>query len=485
MPPILIIGAGPVGLTMAGELARFGVAVRIIERSPHPTETSRALVVWSRTLELLDRAGCTEAFLGAGLKAHGASLHAGRTVLGRPQFDDIASPYNFALMIPQRDTERLLIEHLRSLNVEVERQIELISFSRGNDGVEAVFGHADGRHETVSAPWLLACDGAHSVVRHGLNVEFPGSTQDDDWMIADVRLKGEHVPPADEISIYFHRDGPFVIFPLPGGRARIIATRGKSNGAQAKPDPTITDVQALIDRRAGGGFDAFDPVWLTNFRINERKVSEYRHGRIFLAGDAAHVHSPAGGQGMNTGMQDAINLAWKLAMVVRGEARESLLDSYSPERNAVGNMVLRNATALTDVATLTNPAAQGARNLVARFLLGFHAVRHEMAATMSEVDIAYTKSPLSSGRHAGARWAPKDYAGPPPGAGRLPRFVLYAVDQEKRAALLVGKFPTLVEGTPRSSPDTRMHLVRPDGYVGLTTDADDWDEVERYLNKLA
>jgi 2-polyprenyl-6-methoxyphenol hydroxylase-like FAD-dependent oxidoreductase len=484
MSPILIVGAGPVGLTMAIELARFGISVRIIERNPHPTETSRALVVWSRTLELLDRTGCTQDFLGAGLKAHGASLRAGQTVIGRPRFDDISSAYNFALMIPQRDTERLLIEHLRSLGVEVERQVELVSFLEGNDSVEAVLAHADGRRETVSVPWLLGCDGAHSAVRHGLNVEFLGSTQGDDWLIADVRLAGEHAPPEDEISTYFHRDGPFVIFPLPGRRARIIATRGKIDEAHPRPDPTITDVQALIDQRAGGGFGASDPVWLTNFRINERKVSQYRYGRIFLSGDAAHIHSPAGGQGMNTGMQDAINLAWKLAMVVHGDARESLLDSYSPERNAVGDMVLRNASAMTDVATLTNPAAQAARNLVARFLLGFHAVRHEMAATMSEVDIAYTKSPLSAGRHAGARWAPKDYAGLPPGAGPSPRFVLYAVNPEN-AGPVVGKFPTLLEGTARPSPDNDMHVVRPDGYVGLTTGADNWGEIERYLEKLA
>ncbi len=187
-----------------------------------------------------------------------------------------------------------------------------------------------------------------------------------------------------------------MIFPLPGQRARVIASRGAADKAKPRPDPTIADVQSQIDQRAGGGFVASDPVWLTNFHINERKVSEYRHGRIFLAGDAAHIHSPAGGQGMNTGMQDAFNLAWKLAMVVHGNARESLLDSYSPERNAVGEMVLRNATALTDVATLTNPAAQAARNVAARFLLGFHAVRNEMVATMSEIDIAYAKSPLSS-----------------------------------------------------------------------------------------
>jgi 2-polyprenyl-6-methoxyphenol hydroxylase-like FAD-dependent oxidoreductase len=377
----------------------------------------------------------------------------------------------------------LLIEHLRSLGVEVERQTELVSFSEGADSVEAVLSFADGRRETVAVPWLLGCDGAHSAVRHGLGVEFHGSTQGDDWLIADVRLDGERVPPPDEISTYFHRDGPFIIFPLPGGRVRVIASRGKTNLAHPRPDPTIGDVQSLIDQRAGGGFSASNPVWLTSFQINERKVSQYRHRHIFLAGDAAHIHSPAGGQGMNTGMQDAINLAWKLAMVVHGDARESLLDSYSPERNAVGEMVLRNAGRLTDVATLTNPAAQAARNLVARFLLGFHAIQNEMVATMSEIDIAYRKSALSSGRHAGVRWSPQHYAGPPPGAGASPRFVLYANDIQKATAL-AAKFPTLMEETPRLPSDDAIYVVRPDGYVGLNTTADDWDGLESYLNRL-
>jgi 2-polyprenyl-6-methoxyphenol hydroxylase-like FAD-dependent oxidoreductase len=484
MPPILIVGAGPVGLTMATELSRFGIDVRLIERRPQPTDTSRALAIWSRTLELFDRPGCTKAFLGSGLKARGAALRSGQTVLGRPRFDDIASAYNFALMLPQCDTERLLIAHLRTLGVEVERETELVSFAEKGDTIEAVLSHADGRRETVSTPWLLGCDGAHSVVRHGLNVEFAGSSQDDDWIIADVRLDGAHAPAADEISVYFDRGGPFVIFPLPGGRARIITTRGKLDPAHPRPEPTIADVQALIDQRAGGGFTASDPVWLTSFRINERKVSDYRQGRAFLAGDAAHIHSPAGGQGMNTGMQDAFNLAWKLAMVMQGDAAETLLDSYSPERNAVGNMVLRNATAMTDVGLLTNPAAQAARNLVARFLLGFHAVRNEIVATMSEIEIAYAKSPLCSGPRAGARWNPQHYAGAPPGAGRSPRFIVFAPEPEE-AASLAAKFPKLVESKPRPSPDKNLYVVRPDGYVGLTANAKAWDEAEQYLRKLA
>ncbi|PXW51291.1 FAD-dependent monooxygenase [Methylobacterium sp. B4] len=483
MTDVLIVGAGPVGLTMGAELVRYGVGVRLIDRAPHATETSKALVVWSRTLELMDRMGCTQAFVDAGLRAPGASIRSGGKVLGNPRFADIASAYNFALMIPQRETERLLAAHLRSFGVEVERQVELVGFDEAADGVEVCLRHANGREETLRTPWLIGCDGAHSTVRHGLGLAFEGAAQGDDWLLADVRLDGSSAPPPDEIATYLHRDGPFVIFPIPSGRARVVATVGRTDAAHPRPDPTLDDVQALIDQRAGG-FCASDPVWLTNFRINERKVAEYRHGRVFLAGDAAHIHSPAGGQGMNTGMQDAVNLAWKLAMVVHGQAGTSLLDSYSPERSAVGDLVLRNAGRLTDMATLSNPAAQAARNLALRFLLGLHTVRDRMATQMSEIEIAYANSPLSEGARSGVRWDPETYGGPPPGAGGEPRFVLYAADAARGAAL-TGRFPGLLETTPRSPPDASgFFLVRPDGYVGLSAGETGWDDAERYLRAL-
>ena len=485
MTDILIVGAGPVGLTMAAELARYGVGVRLIDRAPHATETSKALVVWSRTLELMDRMGCTRAFLDAGLRAPGASIRSGGKVLGSPRLEGVASAYNFALMIPQCETERLLTAHLGAFGVEIERQVELVDFAETADGIDAHVRHADGREETVRTPWLIGCDGAHSTVRHKLGIPFSGSVQGDDWLLADVRLEGPAAPPADEIATYLHRDGPFVVFPIPGGRARVIATVGKADAAHPRPEPTLDDVQALVDQRAGGGFRVSDPVWLTHFRINERKVADYRRGRAFLAGDAAHIHSPAGGQGMNTGMQDAVNLAWKLAMVVRGQASASLLDSYSPERSAVGELVLRNATRLTDMATLSNPAAQTARNLALRFLLGLHVVRDRMATQLSEIEIAYADSPLSLGHGAGARWEPAAYAGPPPGAGSEPRFVLYAADAT-RGAELIERFPGLLEPTRRSLPSgSDLIVVRPDGYIGLAARDGAWETAEQYLRALA
>lgn len=485
MPPILVVGAGPVGLTMAAELARYGLSLRIIDHSPHPAETSRAIVIWSRTLELMDRMGCAEPFLKIGHRVHAASIRSGDAVLGRTEFDDIASAYNFALMVPQSDTEQLLATHLRSFGVAVERQVELASFTASASGVTARLAHADGREEVVETPWLLGCDGAHSAVRHGLGAEFDGTAQRDDWVLADVRLEGEGKPPADEITTYLHREGPVTVFPMRGGRARMIAAVGEASPDHPRPTPTIAEVQALLGQRAGSEIRALDPVWLASFRINGRKARDYRQGRVFLAGDAAHIHSPAGGQGMNTGMQDAINLAWKLAMVVRSAAAPALLDSYSPERGAVGEMVLRNAARLTDMATLTHPAAVAARNLVLHFMLGLHAVRQRMALTMSEIEIAYAESPLSVGRHAGDRLAPADYDGPPPGAGAEPRFVLYAADASRGAAM-ASRFAGLLEPQPRRPPVAgRILIVRPDGYVGLSAASDAWGEVQVYMRELA
>ena len=406
-------------------------------------------------------------------------------MLERTRFDDVASPYNFALMIPQRDTERLLTAHLQSFGVSVERQVELIGFTGVENGIQAQLRHADWRDETAEASWLFGCDGAHSTVRHGLSIDFHGSAQGDDWLLADVRLEGDGAPPTDEIVTYLHREGAFVIFPIPGGRARLTGAIGKTDADHPRPDPTVADCQAMVDRRAGGGFRVTDPVWLTNFRINERKVSDYRRGRIFLMGDAAHIHSPAGGQGMNTGIQDAINLAWKLAMVTNGQAGAILLDSYGPERSAVGEMVLRNATRLTDLATLTHPAAQAARNLALRVPFGFHAVQDRMATAMSEIGIAYAGSPLSSGPLAGRRWAPEHYDGPPPGLAREPRFVLYAADGGKGAAL-AARFPSLLESKRRTPKDrNQLLIIRPDGYIGFSASDRAWIEAERYLQRLA
>jgi 2-polyprenyl-6-methoxyphenol hydroxylase-like FAD-dependent oxidoreductase len=445
------------------------------------TDKSKALVIWSRTLELLDRGGGAAPFIDAGFKCQAVNFIAGDKTVGRINMEAIQSPYAFALMIPQSETERLLDERLHDLGVTVERQVELLSFKSSATGVEAVLQHADGRKETVLVDWLLGCDGAHSAVRHGLNAPFTGETMDGDFFLADVHATGYPFPDT-EVSVYWHRDGVFVMFPISPGRYRIIADLPPTAGAQT-PAPTLEQVQAIVDRRGPSGLRIFDPVWLAGFRINGRKVSSYRHGRVFLSGDAAHVHSPAGGQGMNTGMQDAFNLSWKLALVIRGVCGEHLLNSYSPERSGVGDAVLKAAGRLTGIGTMHNPVAQTIRNIVGHAMLGLAPVQHAVAAQMSEVTIGYPKSPLngsslSPGPKPGERVAP--VAGQTPvGSGSAPQFALFA-NETPEVVALVKKFETLLDPEVRPPLSANgIWLVRPDGYVACA--AKDAAGISEYL----
>ena len=488
-PQVLIVGAGPVGMTVASELARFGVAVRIVDKAAQRTDKSKALVVWSRTLELLDRGpGGAAPFIEAGFKALAVNIVASDgQLMGRVAMDSVTSPYPYGLMLPQSETERLLEERLRDLGVIVERQVEVLGFQSTQTGVEAILRHADGHEEKLSTDWLLGCDGAHSVVRHTLALPFKGETLNSDWMLADVHMSGYPFPDS-EVSVYWHQDGVFVIFPIVPGRYRVVADLPVTGGA-VPPAPTLEQAQAIIDRRGPGGLTAFDPIWLAGFRINGRKVANYRSGRVFLLGDAAHVHSPAGGQGMNTGMQDAFNLAWKLALVIRGGCGEHLLDSYSPERSGVGDEVLKAAGRLTAVGTIKNPTLQSIRNLVGHFMFGLTPVQHAFADSMTEVAIGYPDSPLNGpGLHGGSGPKPGErvvpVSGQPAvGANAEPLFALFA-EQNAATADLVTRFRGLVDPeirTPFSSGG--IWLVRPDGYVACSTHSA--EVIADYLDSLA
>jgi 2-polyprenyl-6-methoxyphenol hydroxylase-like FAD-dependent oxidoreductase len=420
----------------------------------------------------LDRGGGSAPFVNAGFKAVAVNFITGDKLIGHVSMDSVRSPYPYGLMLPQSETERLLEERLAGWGVTVERQVELINFKSTADGAEAVLRHPDGREEVATADWLLGCDGAHSAVRHGLGAPFTGETNKSDWMLADVHMTGYPYPDS-EASVYWHRDGVFVIFPISPGRYRVLADLPPA-GTESPPTPTLEQVQTIIDRRGPSGLKAFDPIWLAGFRINGRKVASYRWGRVFLAGDAAHVHSPAGGQGMNTGMQDAFNLAWKLALVVRKTCAEHLLDSYSPERSGVGDEVLKAAGRLTAIGTLRNPIAQTLRNLVGHVMLGLRSVQHAFADTMTEVSIGYPTSPLNgpsmgrAGPKSGERVVP--VAGQVPvGSGDTPRFALFA-EKVANVTDLVKQFDGLVDSDIRPPlHDGGIWLVRPDGYAACSS----------------
>ena len=485
--PVLIIGGGPVGMTLASELTRYGIGVRVVDKAAHRTDKSKAMVLWSRTLELLDRGGAegSRPFVDAGFKVDGVMFMTNDKVVGRVGMNGVPSPHNYALTIPQSETERLLEERLARQGVTVERETEATSIKADPEGADVVLRHADGSEETVRTPWLVGCDGAHSAVRHALDLPFSGETLLSDWFLADVHMTG-YPRPDTEASIYWHKDGVLIFFPIQPGRYRVIGDLPYTEGS-APPTPTLDQVQALIDRRGPSSTRVFDPIWLSGFRINGRKVERYRHGRVFVAGDAAHIHSPAGGQGMNTGMQDAFNLAWKLTLVVRGTCADGLLDSYSPERSAVGDEVLKAAGRLTSIGTLKNPVGQMVRNVAAHVMLGLPTVTHAMADMLSEVVVHYADSPLNGphlrgGLQPGERVRP-DGVSRQIGSGTAPKFVLCG-HETSEIRTLISTLGDLVDGEIRPAlQDGALSLVRPDGYLACS--ADDVGTIETYLGRFA
>jgi 2-polyprenyl-6-methoxyphenol hydroxylase-like FAD-dependent oxidoreductase len=475
-------------LTTAIELARYGVSVRIIDKAPERTDKSKALVIWSRTLELLERAGCSAALVDAGYKVSSVNIAADKEADRALHPRRCQTAYPYALMIPQSDTERVLDEFLNTLGVTIERTVGLTQFTASATNVISTLRHADGTEETIETSWLIGCDGAHSLVRHQLGMEFHGETSLIHWVLADIHLGG--IPRAPEIKIAWHSDGVLAAFPIAEDRYRIIADAGDApEGGSHPAAPTLEEIQAILDKRFPGAPRATNPSWLSCFAISERTVKDYRAGRVLLAGDAAHVHSPAGEQGMNTGMQDACNLAWKLAMVVRDTANESLLESYSEERSPIAAEVLKITGRATDMATLSGDMTQSIRNHVASLVLGLAPVRRLAANVASEIAIGYPHSPLNGpnghGHPTPGHRAPIRESEPPVGAGGTPRFVLFG-ESDGMPSDLLQRYAKLVEPKLQEpyQPDG-LWLVRPDGYTALAVKSGDWDAVETYLDRVS
>ena len=393
----LVVGAGPVGLTMAAELTRHGLSCRIVDQGEGPSIWSKAQVIHARTLECLDDAGVAGELVARGRQVTGSRILApDLTGIARIELGGIDSPFPYLLSISQRETEIVLAEHLeRVRGVRVERQVKLEAFSQAEGGVTATLAHADGRVEEVRAAWLLGCDGAHSAVRKGLGLPFEGSTYELRLIQADVRIDLPVAVHDDEIVLFLGPNGMLALFPLPGARRyRMISFLEPGDERPV----AIETFQALLAERGPAGASLGDPAWMIDFRIHCRLVPRYRVGRVFLAGDAAHIHSPAGGQGMNMGIQDAYNLAWKLALVQQGAARDVLLDSYEAERRPVAEATLRG----TDTSTrglaaaigMKSELAIGIRNQLMGFVTSLGFVKERAGRAISQIDVSYPKSPV-------------------------------------------------------------------------------------------
>jgi 2-polyprenyl-6-methoxyphenol hydroxylase-like FAD-dependent oxidoreductase len=403
---VLVVGAGPVGLTMACELARSGVRCRIIDKEDAPASTSRALAIFPRTLEMFEMMGMIDQVLKAGHQLNGVAIYNQSGQIGHVGFSNLASRYRFAISLPQSETERLLSEHLEHFGIVVERGKELVALSPLGETVQWVVRNAAGLEERSVSKWLIGCDGAHSSVRHLLGLGFEGEAYEEAFLLADVKIDG----PLDHIHIHLFLTGEGLvgIFPFKGDRCRVIVDTQSGSESEPVGDPQFDEIQAIVESRTKVGIRITDPVWLSRFRISHRKVADFRAGRVFLAGDSAHIHSPAGGQGMNTGIQDACNLAWKLALVVQEKSPDSLLNSYNEEREPVAKMVLSLTDRLTRMATLQGAIGQQLRDALLPILTGIDLVEDRIAETVAEIGIHYRRSSIvssKSGRaiHAGDR----------------------------------------------------------------------------------
>jgi 2-polyprenyl-6-methoxyphenol hydroxylase-like FAD-dependent oxidoreductase len=403
-PEVLIIGAGPVGLTLACELLRHGATCRIIDAGEGPSIWSKAAAVQTRTLEVFDDMGIAAEAVARGRPVYGVSIYSGEKRVGRLHWELQDTPYPYMLGISQRDTELLLGEHLVRLGGRIERGVKLEGFTQGEDGVTADLSHADGTQEKARAAWLVGCDGAHSTVRKTLGLSFEGSTFEQALIQADIKAKIPVAHDEHEAVLFLSPAGAAGFLPVfSEGRYRLIVMAPPED----RSEPTLENFQSLVAERCPPGTEISDPAWMIGFRFHSRIASSYRTGRVFLAGDAAHIHSPAGAQGMNLGIQDAYNLAWKLALVVRGAGRPVLLDSYQGERHPVAATIVKTTDlgtrGMVRMLSLRAPVAQDLRDQAIGFLMSTQLFQERAFRAIAGMQIDYRGSPIV-GEHRLSLW---------------------------------------------------------------------------------
>ncbi|MCX2933330.1 FAD-dependent monooxygenase [Mycobacterium sp. CVI_P3] len=416
---VLIVGAGPTGLLLANELARHGITPRIVDREPEPATTSRALVVQPRTLEIFDDIGVIAPVLAAGEPASNLTITFADDIFEWGFSGLLTGPRNSTAYpelrtLSQHHTERILTEHLATFGIEVERGRALMDLTQDDETVLASVRHGDGSTESVRCRWVIGCDGAHSAVRQAAGIPFAGSTYRDEFIMADAELDWKL--PHGGLYAFPSPAGIFAAFSMPGeNRYRIFGNfpPGPQGPSAEYSEPTHTEFQDMVDERVPFPATVIKEHWVTRYRVHSRVAPRYRDGRVFLAGDAAHVHSPAGAQGMNTGIQDAYNLGWKLAMVERGLAEQSLLDSYQAERHPVGEQLLMTTDRLFSVFGGHKPLARLARGRVApllfRRVLNRAWIRRRFVGLLAQLRLHYPDSPLNA--EDGWGW----HAAPAPG----------------------------------------------------------------------
>ncbi|MFD4528627.1 FAD-dependent oxidoreductase [Streptomyces sp. NPDC058470] len=465
---VIVVGAGPTGLALACELATAGVSCTVLERRLTPSAQSRAMGLYSRTMEVLDLRGHADALAALGRPV-------GRMVPARGAMVDFAeldSRFPYLNVIPQSRTEEVLQQHALGLGVTVEREAEVFGLEQDGSGVTLQVRSAAGEWEE-SADFVVGCDGAHSVVRELSGIAFRGRTYDIAPILADVRLRK---PPPDDLLLLSGRGGVMVSVPYGGGLYRIAVARRDRPWTR---DPvTLEELGDLLTRALGFDPEPYAPEWLARFKIHQRIADQYRTGRVLLAGDAAHLHSPLGGQGLNLGIQDAVNLGWKLAAEVQGWAPADLLDSYETERRPQAERILQTTDRATRLATTTSAALTALRRTALAKALSHRRIQRFVGESISGLRADYARRGVRGGLRMRAGQRVPDLTVPRAGAApvrlyelmRDGRFLLLDLSDDGRAAALTEAWgsrvsPVRVGGPLPELTGVRTLLVRPDGYA--------------------
>jgi 2-polyprenyl-6-methoxyphenol hydroxylase-like FAD-dependent oxidoreductase len=496
---VLIVGAGPTGLVLALWLTRLGIAPRIIDKTAEPGTTSRALAVQARTLELYRQLDLTDAVLTQGHKIPAINLWVKGENKARLAFESVGlglTPYPFLHIFPQDQHERLLLKRLAEFGVSVERRTEILRFSDDGDRIVARLRGPDGQEESCEAAYLAGCDGARSLVRETMGTGFPGGTYRQIFYVADVDLKGAVAN--GELHIDLDEADFLAVFPLAGeGRARFIGTV-RDQRADNPETLRFEDVSVRAIENLKVQVEKVN--WFSTYRVHHRVTDHFRKGRAFVLGDAAHIHSPAGGQGMNTGIGDAVNLAWKLHSVLTGRAPDALLDSYEAERIKFARRLVSTTDKVFSFVSADGRLADVIRTRIAPVLMprliGFDFAREYLFRTVSQIMLNYRDGPLSAGT-----------AGHIQGGDRLPwaqanggdnfapltepvwQIHVYGSVRPELATwcadhqLPLHRFEWSAEHETAGLARDALYLIRPDTYVALADTSGTADAVERYFTQ--
>ncbi|ARG96279.1 FAD-dependent monooxygenase [Legionella micdadei] len=395
MHSVLIVGAGPTGLMMACELARYGISFRIIDKKAEPTATTNAAGIHARTLEIFEHIGIVQQFLAAGNVADCLEVNSKNTILVRVPLNTVDSHFKFVLLLPQSVTEKILNEHLQELNHQVERMVELTELKLEDDKVISTVKHPDGHLETIETEWVIGCDGYHSTVREKSQIEMHGSDIREAFFVTDARVKTKSS--SNVIEAFFSKGTVVALFPLPDETGKNDKFRVVANmkSIEAKKTFTEEEIRSIIHDHTDGQCEVSEIIWSSHFWIHSKMASSLRKERIFIAGDAAHVHSPAGAQGMNTGIQDVYNLAWKLALVINKKANSNFLESYQQERYPIIHTIVNATYRMSRLALTTNPILIAIRNFFIRNITGrSESIKKIMVKYIAQLGWNYRKSPI-------------------------------------------------------------------------------------------